>query len=80
MILSLQESMLWPNISNALKLWVLGAVFGHRMDHLDYHFEALVAEFESEIPGITKCPLYPSLRTTENPVQIEVFCPPPIFW
>lgn len=62
MILSLQESMLWPNISNVLKLWVLSVVFQVRMDHLDYHFESLVAEFKSVIPRMTKCLLYPPQR------------------
>lgn len=66
MILNLQESMLWPNISNALKLWILGVVFQARMDHLDCHFESLVAEFKSVIPRMTKCPLYPSLSTTKR--------------
>lgn len=42
--------MLWRNISNVLKLWVLGAVFQAQMDHLDYQFESLVAEFKPVIP------------------------------
>lgn len=66
MILSLQESMLWPNISNVLKLWVVGIVFQSWMDDLDYHFESLVAEFKSVIPRMTKCPLYPPLSRTKR--------------
>lgn len=63
---SLRDCMLWPNISNVLKLWVLGVVFQARMGHLDYHFESLVAEFKLVIPRMTKCPLYPSLSRTNR--------------
>ena len=58
---SLARSMLWSYISNVHKLWVLIVVFQDRMDHSDYYFDSLTAEFKSWSPRLKKCPLYPSL-------------------